>query len=66
MVFGPMTNVASAILTDPAIVPKLRVHAMGLRYNHKTSKWNKNEFNTKNDVHAMDVLLNREGLESQS
>ncbi len=62
-VLGPMTNPASAILMDPAIIPKLRIHAMGLRYNDSTGLWNKDEFNTNNDPVAMDVLLDTGGLE---
>lgn len=63
VLFGPMTNVASAILQDSSIVPKLRVHIMGLRYDPETGEWNKNEFNTNNDPEAMNVLLNRKGLQ---
>ncbi len=37
---------------------------MGLKYNEKTRVWDKNEFNVRNDLDAMDYLLNREGLET--
>ncbi|MCF8379665.1 MAG: nucleoside hydrolase [Bacteroidales bacterium] len=60
---GAVTNVASAILMDPEIIPKIRVYSMALHYDTKTRVWNKNEFNVRNDLDAMDVLLNTEGLE---
>ncbi|MFW5877775.1 MAG: nucleoside hydrolase [bacterium] len=60
---GALTNVASAIMMDPEIIPKIRIHMMGLKYDPKTKVWNKNEFNARNDIDAVDYLLNTSGLE---
>lgn len=60
---GALTNLASAILMDPEIVPKIRVYTMALHYDPKSRAWNKNEFNVRNDLDAMDILLNTDGLE---
>jgi purine nucleosidase len=61
---GAVTNLASAILMDSAIIPKIRWYAMGLKYDDRTKVWNKNEFNARNDLDGMDYLLNRTGLET--
>ena len=60
---GPNTNVASAILIDPTIIPKLRCCYLGLWYNPEENTWSKREFNTNNDPNALDLLLNTNGLE---
>ena len=60
---GAMTNVASAILIEPKIAPKLRIYAMAFKYDPKTRVWNKNEFNVRNDLDAADLLLNNSELE---
>lgn len=60
---GAMTNVASAIIMDPEIIPKIRVFMMGLKYDPVPKSWNKNEFNARNDLDAMDIVLNTSGLE---
>jgi outer membrane protein assembly factor BamB/inosine-uridine nucleoside N-ribohydrolase len=60
---GSMTNLASALLIDPSIVPKVRFHVMGLSYDDRASKWSRKEFNADNDQVAVDVLLETEGLE---
>lgn len=61
---GAVTNLATAIMMDTSIVDKIVWYGMGLAYNEKTRVWNKNEFNTRNDLEAMDYLLNRVGLET--
>lgn len=61
---GAVTNLASAILTDTSIIPKIRWYAMGLKYDDRNRIWDKNEFNVRNDLDGMDYLLNREGLET--
>lgn len=61
---GAVTNLASAILMDSTIIPRIRWYAMGLRYNDRAKIWNKNEFNTRNDLDGMDYLLDRKGLET--
>jgi len=63
VVLGAMTNLASAILIAPEIIPKLECYLMGLQYDPRTRAWNKNEFNTRNDLDAMDLLLDTEGLD---
>lgn len=60
---GPNTNVASAILMDPTIIPKLKCCYIGLWYNPDENTWNKREFNTNNDPNALNLLLNTSGLE---
>jgi inosine-uridine nucleoside N-ribohydrolase len=60
---GALTNVASAIIADPAIAPNIRLYCMGFNYDAKSKTWNKNEFNVKNDLDAADYLLNKEDLE---
>jgi inosine-uridine nucleoside N-ribohydrolase len=61
---GAPTNLATAILQDSTIIPSIRWYAMGPRYDDREQVWNKNEFNTRNDLDAMDYLLNREELET--
>lgn len=62
-ILGPCTNLASAILMEPAIVPRVSCHFIGLRYDHQQRLWSRDEFNTNNDPNALDVLLNAPGLE---
>lgn len=62
-VLGSCTNVASAILEDPSIIPKIKVHYIGFWHNVKKNTYNKKEFNTKNDPIAVDVLLNTKNLD---
>jgi len=60
---GAITNVASAILQEPAIIEKISVRFIGTLYNVETHAWNKNEFNTRNDLNALDAVLNTPGLD---
>ena len=60
---GAVTNVASALMLAPEILPRIRCYVLGGRYNPDTKVWNKNEFNVRNDLNGFDWLLNREGLE---
>jgi predicted dienelactone hydrolase len=62
-ILGPCTNLASAVLMEPAIVPRVVCHFIGLRYDHRQKLWSRDEFNTNNDPNALDVLLNTPGLE---
>lgn len=55
---GALTNIASAIILYPEIIPFIRCYALGARYNSKTNIWDKNEFNIRNDLNAFDYLLN--------
>ncbi|HEY0109302.1 MAG TPA: nucleoside hydrolase [Fibrella sp.] len=60
---GALTNIASAILLDSTILPRIRVFALGARYAIETKAWNKNEFNIRNDLNAFDYLLNNPNVE---
>lgn len=63
-VLGANTNIASAILIDPTIIPHIRVYLLGTQYNFETGVWKKTGFNDMNDIHALDVVLNSKGLET--
>jgi purine nucleosidase len=52
LMIGAATDVASAILTDPTIVERVRVIQMG--FNDEQGG---NEFNVANDVHAVQAIL---------
>ena len=60
---GALTNVASAILIAPTILPQIRCYALGAKYNTQTAAWDKNEFNIRNDLNAFDYLLNNTALD---
>lgn len=63
VILGPCTNIASAVLLEPKIIPKLSVNYLGFWYEVQTNTWNKREFNTNNDPNSVNVLLNTAGLE---
>jgi len=60
---GPVTNLATALITVPDIAPKINCYIMGPWYEPSRRVWNKNEWNTKNDLDAMDILLNTKDLD---
>jgi len=60
---GATTNLASAILIDSSIINNLDCYISGLKYDPYRKAWNKNEFNTRNDLDAMDIILNTKNLE---
>lgn len=60
---GALTNVATAILIDSTIVPKIRIYASVMYYDPDKKVWNKNEFNARNDLDALDLILNKKDLE---
>lgn len=60
---GSLTNLATAILADSSIVPKLRVYSLAMKYDAVTKVWNKNELNARNDLDALDLVLNTKKLE---
>lgn len=64
LTLGPPTNLASAILADTTIIPRIRWYGLAGRYDDRSGVWNKNEFNVRNDLDAFDYLLNREALET--
>jgi inosine-uridine nucleoside N-ribohydrolase len=63
LTLGALTNIASAVILAPDILPKVRCYALGARYDAKTKVWGKNEFNIRNDLNAFDYLLNLEGFD---
>ena len=62
VILGSCTNVASAILQDPSIIPNLSVHYLGFWHEPATNVYNKKEFNSGNDTLAVNFLLDVEGL----
>src|SRR4030095_14085518 len=52
LMIGAATDVASAILTDPTIVERVRIIQMGFH-----DEQGGDEFNIANDVHAVQVIL---------
>jgi inosine-uridine nucleoside N-ribohydrolase len=63
VVLGAATNVASALLIDPGIVPKIRVYFLGTSYDRVRGAWTRLDFNVMNDPRAVHVMLDAEGLE---
>ena len=57
VILGSCTNVASAILLDSTIVPKIRVHYLGFWHNPKSNTYDKKEFNSGHDTLAVNYLL---------
>jgi inosine-uridine nucleoside N-ribohydrolase len=62
-VLGPCTNLASAILMEPAIIPKIACYFIGFWHDIRQGAWSKREFNSRNDPNAVNVLLDTVGLE---
>lgn len=58
---GALTNVASALLMDPAMAERLRLYWLGAEV--RDGVWDKSEFNCLNDIHALNIVLNARGLE---
>jgi len=58
VILGSCTNVASAVLLDTTIVPKIRVNYLGFWHDQKRNSYNKKEFNSRNDSLAVNTLLN--------
>ncbi|MDX2267564.1 MAG: nucleoside hydrolase, partial [Bryobacter sp.] len=58
---GALTNVATALLMDPAIAPRMRLYWLGARV--KQGVWDKSEFNALNDIAALNIVLDAEPLE---
>lgn len=59
---GAVTNLATALILAPEIIPKIRCFILGSGYNDEKGIWNKNEFNVRNDLNGFDYILNCEGL----
>ena len=60
---GAVTNIASALALAPEIIPKVRCYCLGGRYYADRQVWDKDEFNLRNDLNAINYLFNLEGLE---
>jgi len=63
VILGSCTNVASAILLDSTIVPKIKVHYLGFWHDTKTNTYDKKEFNSGNDILAVNYLLDYPNLD---
>lgn len=63
VLLGPLTHAAAAIIQAPDIAPNIRVWWLGVEYDPATGIWNKNAFNGRNDLNALDFLLNRDDVE---
>lgn len=63
IITGSATNVASAILSEPLVVDKIAVYYIGMIYDFDREAFNKNEYNTRSDLNAVETLLNTKNLE---
>lgn len=63
VILGSCTNVASAIIEDPTIIGKIKVHYLGFWHTPATNAYDKDEFNSGNDPIAVEVLLNTKELD---
>lgn len=63
VILGSCTNVASAILLDPSIIPKIQIHYLGFWHTPETNHYNKKEFNSGNDTLAVNFLLDHPSLD---
>jgi purine nucleosidase len=59
---GALTNVATAILDDPSILPRIRVYWLGSTYDFERGIMGTVDFNAVMDVQATDLVL-RSGAE---
>jgi inosine-uridine nucleoside N-ribohydrolase len=62
VVLGPLTNVAAALISAPDIARNIHIYALGMHYDPKRKVWNKNEFNARNDLNAVDYILDRDDV----
>jgi len=60
---GAVTNVAAALAREPALADRLKISFLAMRYDASRGIWDKNEFNARNDLNGLDLLLELEGLE---
>jgi purine nucleosidase len=64
VMLGTTTNLASALLIDPTIGPKVKVYLLGTSYDFEKQIWRKRDFNCVMDIQAIEVVLNAKGLET--
>jgi purine nucleosidase len=62
-VLGPLTNIAAAMIKAPDIVPNISVYFLGMSYKSDSGVWDKNSFNVRNDLNAVDYVLNHPWLD---
>jgi purine nucleosidase len=62
-VLGPATNLAAALRRAPELSTHVRAYLLGMRYDPQQQGWDKNEFNARNDLNALDLLLSDSALE---
>lgn len=62
-VLGAHTNLASALLIDPSIAPKLEVYMLGTQYFFDRQIWTKRDFNCVMDIQAIEVVFNQPDLD---
>jgi len=55
---GALTNVASALLDNPAIADKIRLYWLGTSYDFEQGVMKNIDFNNVMDIQAVDVVLN--------
>lgn len=60
---GAVTNIAAAILHAPEIAKNIRLYALNMKYDLQKKAWDKNSFNARNDINALDLILNNKDLE---
>jgi purine nucleosidase len=60
---GGLTNVASAIQLAPEIIPRIAIYCLSARYYADRHVWDKDEFNARRDLNALNVAFNTQGLE---
>ncbi len=60
---GAVTNLASALMLDSSIVPKIKCYLLAAKFYPANNVWDKNEFNVRNDLNAFDYILNKTNLE---
>jgi inosine-uridine nucleoside N-ribohydrolase len=63
LTLGALTNIATAVMQAPEILPRIKVFSLGAKYNPDTKVWTKSEFNIRNDLNAFDYLLDLPGLD---
>lgn len=64
MCMGALTNMASALLIDPTIAPKVRLYFLGTSIDFDRKVWRKLDFNCMMDPRAVHVVLDARDLET--
>jgi inosine-uridine nucleoside N-ribohydrolase len=63
LVLGSFTNLASALLLDPRVIPRIRAFVIGLKRDPVRGEWSLDEFNSNNDRNAVRAILDTPGLD---